>query len=63
MGIEQAETQENRQKCNFMTPEKQTQFKDETEHLLKEKFLWRGLVGKPANRNTEVISETHYYSN
>lgn len=30
MGIEQAETQENRPKCSIMPPEKQTQFKDET---------------------------------
>lgn len=63
MGIEQAETHENRPKCNFMHPEKQTQFKDETEHLLTAKFPRRGLVGKPANGDTELISETSYYNN
>lgn len=63
MGIEQAETQENRPKCHFMPPEKHTQLKDETDHHLIEKFPRRCLVGKPANGNTELTSETRYYNN
>lgn len=60
-GIEQAGTQVNRPKCHYKPPEKQTKFKDETGHLLIEKFPRRGWVGKAANGNTDIIRDSLLY--